>query len=206
MKPRKTGSRKAQPAASPRGSAAKPRRAIFLDRDGTICEEAGYLNHLRRFSMLPGSPQAIRALNARDIPVMVVTNQSGVARGFFPESLVQQVHDRMNAALRRRGARVDGIYYCPHQKKDRCKCRKPQPGMLQQAARDYRLHLPGSWVVSDRYADLLMAHRVGGYGALVLTGYGRGEYTWNRKKWARQPEVVAEDLAEAVAVILRRWK
>jgi len=183
-----------------------PRRAVFLDRDGTICEEAGYMNHLRRFAVLRHAPLAIRSLNAKDIPVIVVTNQSGVSRGFFPEALVGQIHDRMIASLRRWGAHVDGIYYCPHQKKDKCKCRKPNPGMLRQAAREHHLQLQGSWVVSDRYADLQMAHAVGGYGALVLTGYGRGEYTWNRKKWPRSPEVVAEDLAAAVAAILRRWK
>lgn len=206
MKPRKPGSHNAKTAAIAKRPADPPRRAVFLDRDGTICEEMGYLNHLRRFSVLRNAQIAVRSLNFKNIPVVVVTNQSGIARGFFPESLVHQVHDRMNASLRRLGAHVDAIYYCPHQKNDGCKCRKPQPGMLRQAAREHNLQLKGSWVVSDRYADLQMAHRVGGHGALVMTGYGRGEYTWNRKKWPRQPEVVAEDLAEAVAAILRRWK
>ena len=183
-----------------------PRRAIFLDRDGTICEEMGYMNHIRRFALLRNAPPAIRELNRREIPVIVVTNQSGVARGFFPEALVAQVHERMHAVLRRWGARVDGVYYCPHIKQDGCACRKPLPGMLRRAAREHNLQLKGSWVVSDRYADVQMAQSVGGHGALVLTGYGRGEYEWNRKKWRRQPDVVAEDLAEAVAVILRRWK
>ncbi len=185
---------------------ATPRRAVFLDRDGTICEELGYLNHLRRFHLFSFSAATIRRLNRKGIPVVVVTNQSGVSRGFFPERLVRAVHRRMNAVLRRGGARVDGIYYCPHEKKHRCQCRKPRPGMLRQAARDLNLQLRGSWLVSDRYDDIAMARRVGARGALVLTGYGRGESQWNRRKWPSPPDLVAEDLAEAVARILAKWE
>lgn len=205
MKPPKRGSPKSATPAGKRPPDAR-RRAIFLDRDGTICEEMGYMNHLRRFSVLRGAAQAIRALNIKDIPVIVVTNQSGVSRGFFPEALVHQVHERLRVSLLRWGAHVDGIYYCPHQKRHGCTCRKPLPGMMRRAAREHHLHLKGSWVVSDRYDDVKMAHSVGGRGALVMTGYGRGEYKWNRKKWPRPPDVVAEDLAAALAAILRRWK
>ncbi|MBI3404048.1 MAG: HAD family hydrolase [Acidobacteria bacterium] len=204
MKPPKRGSLK--PRRAPAGARNEtPRRAVFLDRDGTICEEMGYMNHLRRFSVLSGSREAIRALNNKGVPVIVVTNQSGVSRGFFPETLVHQVHERMKVSLLRRGAYVDGIYYCPHKKGDGCKCRKPLTGMIEQAAREHNLRLKGSWVVSDRYADLQMGHAVGAHSALVMTGYGRGEYTWNRKKWRRQPDVVAEDLGEVVRAILKRW-
>ena len=205
MPPSKRGSRKSPAVQHSRRRTDAPRRAVFLDRDGTICEEMGYMNHLRRFAILRNAPYAIRTLNDRGIPVIVVTNQSGVARGFFPEALVHEIHEMLRTRLSRFGARAEGIYFCPHIKADGCKCRKPLPGMLRRAAREHRIELRGSWVVSDRYADIEMAHRVGAHGALVLTGYGRGEYTWNRKKWPRQPEVVAEDLAEAVTAILRRW-
>lgn len=206
MKQHKTGSAKSTPRAKPSPAKAKPRRAVFLDRDGTVCEEVGYMNHIRRLEMLPGAAKAIRTLNRRGIPVVLVTNQSGVSRGFFPEKLVHSVHRKLTQLLRRQGARLAGVYYCPHQKADGCSCRKPLPGMLQQAAREHNLQLEGSWVVSDRYADVQMSHAVGGLGALVMSGYGRGEYTWNRKRWARPPDVVAEDLASAVRAILRRWK
>jgi D-glycero-D-manno-heptose 1,7-bisphosphate phosphatase len=179
---------------------------VFLDRDGTICEEVGYMNHLRRFRVLPGAARAIRRLNRQGIPVIVVTNQSGVARGFFPETLIHEVHEKLKVKLWGHWAAVDGIYYCPHKSADRCPCRKPLPGMLLRAAREHHVQLKGSWVVSDRYADLHMAHSVGAHSALVMTGYGRGEYQWNRKKWPRQPDVLAEDLAHAVPIILRRWK
>ena len=182
--------------------AAARRRGVFLDRDGTICEEVGYLNHLSRFRMYPFSAAAIRRLNEAGLAVIVVTNQSGVARGIFPESLVERVHERMVAELVAGGAHVDGIYYCPHGSEEACGCRKPHPGMLERAAREHSLELAGCYVVGDRYADLEMAHRAGGQGILVLTGYGRGEYELYRRAWPRPPDHVAENLADAVDFIL----
>ncbi len=179
------------------------RRAVFLDRDGTICEEMGYLNHISRFQMYPFAAAAIRRLNQAGVPVVVVTNQSGVARGIFPESLVHRVHEKMTAELAAAGARVDGFYFCPHRTEDACGCRKPHPGMLERAAREHALELAGSYVVGDRYDDFEMAQRVGGRGILVLTGYGRGEYELHRDTWPRQPDHVVEDLAEAVELILK---
>ncbi len=178
------------------------RPAVFLDRDGTIAEEMGYMNHPSRFHIFPFAAEAIRRLNQAGFPVVVVTNQSGVARGFFPETLVQQINEQMVRELAARGARIDAVYYCPHNLASNCDCRKPKPGMLERAAREHRLRLAGSWVVSDRYADVEMAHRVGARGILVLTGYGRGEFEWNRAGWPRPPEAVVADLAEAVDVIL----
>jgi D-glycero-D-manno-heptose 1,7-bisphosphate phosphatase len=183
---------------------SKPKRlAVFLDRDGTIAEEIGYLNHLSRFQMYPFSAAAIRRLNDAGLPVVVVTNQSGVARGFFPEELVHRVHERMIAELAAGGARLDAIYFCPHSSADDCACRKPRPGMLVRAAREHRLDLRGSWMVGDRYADLEMAHAVGSRSILVLSGYGRGEYEWNRSNWKRQPGHVVENLEKAVEIILK---
>lgn len=184
-------------------SSATPRRAVFLDRDGTICEEMGYLNHLTRFRMYPYAAVSIRRLNDAGHPVVVITNQSGVARGFFPEELVHRVHEKMAAELAAAGARVDGIYFCPHQGEDDCPCRKPRPGMLERAAREHNLALAGSFLVSDRYNDLEMARDAGGRGILVLTGYGRGEHEWNRSRWGHIPEFVAEDLSVAVDIILK---
>ena len=182
------------------------RRATFLDRDGTICEEMGYLNHISRFRLYPFAAAAIRRLNEAGLPVVVVTNQSGVARGVFPEELVHRVHERMTAEFAAAGARVDCIYYCPHRSEDACGCRKPHPGMLERAAREHALELAGSYVVGDRYADLEMAHEVGGRGILVLTGYGRGEYELHRGAWPRQPHRVVEDLAAAVNLILEELR
>ena len=181
-------------------------RAVFLDRDGTICEEMGYLNHISRFRMYPFAADAIRRLNQAGLPVIVVTNQSGVARGIFPESLVYRVHEKMIAELAVAGARVDGVYFCPHRSEDACGCRKPHPGMLERAAREHGLELAGSYVVGDRYDDLEMAERIGGRGILVLTGYGRGEYELYRAKRPKQTDRVAEDLSAAVNLILEELR
>jgi len=179
------------------------RRAVFLDRDGTIGEEMGYVNHIDRFQIFPFASEAIRQLNQAEIPVIVVTNQSGIARNIFPESLVHEVHKKMVAQLAAGGAWIDAIYFCPHKSEDACECRKPNPGLLQQAAREHGLDLPASWVVGDRYADLEMAHAAGARGMLVMTGYGRGEYELHRGTWPRQPDALAKSLSDAVRQILQ---
>lgn len=187
-------------------SDAAKRRAVFLDRDGTISEEMGYANHLSRFLVFPYAAAAIRRLNEARVPVIVVTNQSGVARGFFPESLVQETHAKMEAELAAGGAHLDGIYYCPHIRDDNCNCRKPLPGMLERAAAEHRLELKGSSLVSDRYDDIAMAQAAGCTGILVLSGYGRGEYEWNHRTWPRDPDAVVQDLTEAVNIICKNMK
>jgi D-glycero-D-manno-heptose 1,7-bisphosphate phosphatase len=179
------------------------RRAVFLDRDGTIGEEMGYVNHIDRFQIFPFAAEAIRRLNQAEIPVIVVTNQSGIARNIFPESLVHEVHKKMVSQLAAGGAWIDGIYYCPHKSEDVCDCRKPNPGMLERAAREHTLDLAASWVVGDRYGDLEMGFAAGARGILVMTGYGRGEYEFHRATWLRQPDVLAENLRDAVRCILQ---
>jgi D-glycero-D-manno-heptose 1,7-bisphosphate phosphatase len=176
--------------------------AVFLDRDGTVAGEVGYVNHIERFNIFPFAAAAIRRLNEARVPVIVVTNQSGVARGFFPESLIGEIHQKMSKQLALGGARVDGIYYCPHIREHNCRCRKPFPGMLEQAAKEHGLELAGSTLVSDRYDDISMAHGAGCKGILVLSGYGRGEYEWNRSRWPRMPDHVVEDLGMAVEIVL----
>ena len=163
----------------------------------------GYLNHLSRFRLLPGTAAAIRRLNEAAIPVVVVTNQSGVARGYFPEQLVRDVHERMKAELLEAGAWLDGVYYCPHVSSDACECRKPKTGMLKQAARELGLDLKKSFVVGDRQSDVELAHYAAARSVLVRTGFGEGELAWHAKNWAHQPEFVASDLLEAVDWILQ---
>lgn len=186
------------------------RRALFLDRDGTVAEEVGYINHLSRFRLYPWSAAAVRRINQAGLGAVVVTNQAGVARGYFAEELIGQVNKRMVEELARDGAHLDGVYYCPHHPdageppyRQRCRCRKPQPGMIERAVEELNLALEGSVVVGDRYGDVVMAHRLGLRGALVLTGYGRGEYEYQRHEWPRPPEWVAENLLEAVELILK---
>jgi len=182
------------------------RAAVFLDRDGVVSEEVGYLNHISRFRLLPGVPAAIRRLNEAHLPVVVVTNQSGVGRGYFPESLVREVHERMIVELDAQGARLDGVYYCPHVSADNCSCRKPKIGMVEDAARGLGLDLHCSFVVGDRAGDIALAHRAGCRSILVRTGYGEGELAWHGHRWPRQPDFVAADLTDAVVWILQETR
>ena len=182
------------------------RPAVFLDRDGTISEEVGYLNHVSRFRILPGVADAICRLNEAGLLVIVVTNQSGVGRGYFPESLVHTVHELMTQQLEAAGAHLDAVYYCPHTSVEGCDCRKPRPGMLDRAALEHSIDLHRSFVVGDRHGDIELARRAGACSILVRTGYGEGEYLWNAPKWRLQPDFVAADLADAVHWILRPTK
>ncbi|HYL62120.1 MAG TPA: HAD family hydrolase [Candidatus Methylomirabilis sp.] len=182
------------------------RPAVFLDRDGTIAEEVGYLNHVSRFRILPHVPDAIRKLNEAGMPVILVTNQSGVGRGYFPEALVHTVHELMTQQLAAVGARLDAIYCCIHASADDCPCRKPKTGMLDRAASEHAVDLRRSFVIGDRHTDIELAHRAGAKSILVRTGYGEGEYLWNGPKWTIQPDFVAADLADAVQWILRPTK
>lgn len=189
------------------------RVAVFLDRDGTINEQMGYLNHLSRFVMLPRAAEGIRLLNEHDIPVFVVTNQSGLARGYFPPSLLDEVHIKMNEMLAAKGARVDGIYICPHHPEAKeekyrlpCDCRKPKPGLFLKAAAEHDIDLAGSFVVGDRWSDLKGAAACDATGILVLTGYGRGDREYIGPTQKVQPAHVAEDLYAAAEWIISKVK
>ncbi len=185
--------------------------AVFLDRDGTINEQMGYINHIDRFILLPGAAEAIRTLNEHNIPVIVVTNQSGLARGYFPPSLLEKVHTKMERQLARAGANIDGLYICPHhpeakeeQYRKACNCRKPKIGLLEQAAAELNLDLSRSFMVGDRWSDLKCGIQAGATSILVLTGYGRGDLEYIGPRQEIQPTAVAEDLREAVGWILER--
>ncbi|MFQ3582558.1 MAG: HAD family hydrolase [Chloracidobacterium sp.] len=182
-----------------------PRRAIFFDRDGTLNEEVGYINHLSRFRLLPMAAAAVRAVKAAGWRAIVVTNQAGAARGYFPGWMIDAVHERLREDLAAAGAELDAVYVCPHHPtvgeppyRLDCACRKPKPGLLLQAAQDFGLDLTQCVVIGDRYSDVQLAHRVGARGVLVLTGYGRGEYEHYRDGWLRQPDFIAEDALAAV--------
>ena len=153
--------------------------------------------------MFPFAAEAIRKLNDADLPVIVVTNQSGVGRGFFAESMVHIVHEEMTQQLAAAGAHLTAIYYCPHTSDDDCECRKPKPGMIRQAAREHGVDMARSFVVGDRYGDVELAQANGGRGVLVRTGYGAEDLRVNSASWVQQPDFVADDLADAVDWILR---
>ncbi len=185
--------------------------AVFLDRDGTIIEEVGYLDNIGQLKLIPGAARAIGLLNKAGIPVIMITNQSGVARGYFSESVVEQLHQRLNELLETELAYLDAIYYCPHHPTEgtapyrrACNCRKPHPGMVEQAIDDLRLGKRRLFVVGDKCVDMELANRTGAEGILVLTGYGREEKKQLDKIGKAQPAYIATDLLQAIQWIISR--
>jgi D-glycero-D-manno-heptose 1,7-bisphosphate phosphatase len=189
------------------------RPAVFIDRDGTINEQMGYINHLKRFVILPGVPEAIRLLNEQGLLAVIVSNQSGVARGYFPVRVVHEVHAFLEEALRGKGALLDGIFFCPHHPRGivpeyarACDCRKPATGLIHQACEALDIDMSGSYMIGDRHLDIELAHRCGIRGILVETGYGLGEVDHILPGKALKPAHIARDLLAAVKWILGKEK
>lgn len=176
--------------------------AVFLDRDGTLNHDPGYLGDAARFRFLPGAVDAVKRLKGAGYRVFVVSNQSGIARGFFDEEDLRRVHDRMAAGLREAGVALDGIFYCPHLPEARCRCRKPSPRMVLDAAARYDIDLGRSYFVGDRSTDIETGKNAGCGTILVLTGAGRE--TQAELGADRFPDHVAADLASAADWILSR--
>jgi D-glycero-D-manno-heptose 1,7-bisphosphate phosphatase len=157
-------------------SSTRPKTAVFLDRDDTIIRDPGYLSDPSVIDILPGAAEALQVLNESGIPVIIITNQSGIARGFFTEETLAAIHKRLTDLLAGQGARIDAIYFCPHHPEGireeyriACTCRKPQPGLLIRAAEDFGLDLMHCYLVGDKPIDIETIHRVGGKGILVGT-------------------------------------
>jgi len=184
--------------------------AVFLDRDGTIIEDRGYLNHPDLLELIPNAAEAIASLNRAGLKTIVVSNQSGVARGFFPESLLAVLHEKMLALLSEKDARIDAVYYCPHHPhvgeppyRTNCDCRKPKTGMLERAANDFSLDVARSYLIGDKVSDMQTAMNAGCKALLVMTGYGRGEWEFNRSRLEKEPDYLAADLFDAAQWIVK---
>jgi D-glycero-D-manno-heptose 1,7-bisphosphate phosphatase len=153
--------------------------AVFLDRDGTLIEEVDYLERVEQVALYSWSIDGVRLLNRAGIRVFVVTNQAGVARGYFTESVVADVHRHIDSLLASGGARIDAYYYCPHHPEGAvetyrrsCDCRKPGRGLVDRAAREFGIDPSRSFVVGDRWLDIQLARAVGARAVLVRTGFG----------------------------------
>jgi D-glycero-D-manno-heptose 1,7-bisphosphate phosphatase len=185
-----------------------PQPAIFLDRDGTINEDTGYVSSPGELIIYPYAAEAVRLINEAGLKVIVITNQSGIARRLYTEDALDAIHNRMIEELARAGAHIDAIYYCPHHPRigderyrKACDCRKPATGMLLSAAREHDIELSSSYVIGDKSSDINLATNAGAKGVLVLSGYGR-ETIANRDLWPCAPAFVADDLLAAVKQIL----
>jgi len=183
-------------------------RAVFLDRDGTVNREVDVLRDLNQLRVLPGVPKAIREFNRLGFLVIIVTNQAVIARGWLKPKDIDEIHDVLCVRLRRYGAHVHAVYYCPHHPnanlkkyRMRCVCRKPMPGMLTQAMKDFKITSRGSFMVGDKTGDILAGKKAGLTTILVETGYAGKD-----NEYSVQPNFTARTLSEAVRIIKRYGK
>ncbi len=176
---------------------------IFLDRDGTINEEMGYINHTDRFIIFPFVIESLRIFKKLKYLVIIVTNQSGIARGYFSENLLNDVHNKLKRTLNKSGVGVDAIYYCPHHPKEGsekhrkdCHCRKPKPGMIEKAMLDFDIDLNNSFMIGDRFKDVVFGKKMNLKTGFVKTGYGSGEFEYQKENWPFQPDIIGDNLLE----------
>jgi histidinol-phosphate phosphatase family protein len=178
------------------------RRAVFLDRDGTINEEVNYLSDISQVKILPKSAEAIKLLNEHGFIIIIITNQSGVARGYFSEKTLKEIHNHLKSELQKDGAAVDAIYFCPHHPDDGCGCRKPTLGLIKKAVEDWNINLTSSFMVGDKLVDVETGKRAGCQTVLVLTGYGEKEAK-EMEKSDTHPDHIAKDLYQAALWIIK---
>ncbi len=188
----------------------KKHSAIFLDRDGTLNEEVGYLDDDDKLAIFPEAFEAVRLINQSGMKTVVITNQAGVAKGFFTEDFVRHINGRIQEMLLDQGAVIDRFYYCPHHPTEGvdpyrriCDCRKPEPGLLKQAAADLDIDLARSYMIGDHLRDVETAHRVGAKGILVMTGHGSDQLKTAEVSASNQPDFIATGILEAVNWILK---
>ena len=172
----------------------KRQKAIFLDRDGTLCEEVNYLSRPEDLRLFPFSAEAVRLLNENGFLVILITNQSGIARGFFDEKTLHEIHAKLKNELAESDAKLNAIYFCPHNPTDNCACRKPKIGMIERATSDFSLDLESSWIIGDKAIDVETGFNAQIKTALVLTGYGQTEV----EKLKKKPDLIAENLLQIV--------
>jgi histidinol-phosphate phosphatase family protein len=175
--------------------------AVFLDRDGTVNVDFGFVARPEDVKLLPGVAEAIKRLNEADIPVFVISNQSGVGRGYYGVEAVARVNQEVESQLAKAGAKVQGFFFCPHAPEAHCECRKPKLGMLRQAQKEWEVDLEKSYVVGDKPSDAELGRNARGKGILVLSGQTKPEEI---ASWKVQPDFVAKDLLEAVEWILKK--
>jgi len=178
-------------------SSVPKKKAVFVDRDGTLIEEVNFLSRIEDLLFFPFTDEAVTTLKDRGYLVIVVTNQSGIGRGIYTEDDMHRIHDEIQARL---SSSVDAFYFCPHRPDEGCRCRKPGLGMIEFACGDFDIDLANSWMVGDKDLDVETGLDAGMRTAMVLTGYGES----HSKSLTRKPDVIVENLLEATLVIAAR--
>jgi len=186
------------------------RPVVFLDRDGTLNEEIGYIHDISMLNLINGAAESVQKLNAANVAAVLVSNQTGAARGFYGVEHIQKLNERLIKLLEDKGAHLDALYYCPHLETGRvpelsikCNCRKPEPGLVQRAFEENPdLDRRRSYVVGDKASDVELAKNCGAKGILVKTGYGQA-VSDGRYQWKVEPDYLAHNISDAVNWILK---
>lgn len=178
------------------------RRAVFLDRDGTLNEDPGYFHEADKLVILPGVPEALQNLKAAGFLLIVITNQGAIGKGMYPLKDMQDVHEALQVRLAPFDAQIDAFFYCPHVEEENCPCRKPKPGMIIAARDKFDIELGESYVVGDKISDLEAGRAAGCHTVLVLTGHGKGEQEEARAKRLNVADIVVKDMGRAAKAIV----
>lgn len=191
----------------------KHKKAVFIDRDGTINEEVGHINHESRFVLIPGTIKALKILQDLGFEIIILSYQPGIAQGLFSCELVEKVHESFKRRCSYLNIKITEMYYCPHDKfgkiekyRIECSCKKPNNGLITKAVSDHKIDLNQSYLIADNYESITMGREANITSIMVLTGYGLGEYEYNRLNWIKRPNFIARDLLDSVNWIIQQQK
>ena len=179
-------------------------KAVFVDRDGTINVNVEYLDDPKKLKIYPGVAEGLKKLKENSFKIIVITNQSGIARGFFSEERLKEIHQKMREELSKKGATIDGIYYCPHHPDDGCDCRKPNTGLFKKAVKEHNIDITSSYVIGDRMLDIEAGFKIGL--KTVLVPEKKEKVKKEMKKSKIKPDYLCNDFYSGVKWILKNNK
>ena len=178
-------------------------KAVFIDRDGTINIDGPYLDDPDKFEMYSGVGEGVKKLKDDGFKVIVMTNQSGIARGYFTEDVLLNIHERMKMEFNKFDVKLDGIYYCPHHPDDGCDCRKPKTGLFEKAIEEYNIDVNQSYMIGDKILDIVAGQKIGVKTVLIPEAHARDDFISTKNEWECHPDYVGDDFVDAVEWILK---
>ena len=178
-------------------------KAVFIDRDGTINVDVHYLDDLNKFEMYHGVGEGVKKLKENGFKIIVITNQSGIARGYFTEKQLLNIHERMEKEFQKFDVLLDGIYYCPHHPDDNCNCRKPNTGLFEKAINEHNIDVKSSYMLGDKILDVGVGKKIGVRTIIIPELHGRVGFLSKKNEWEYNPDYIADDFMDAVGWILK---
>lgn len=181
-------------------------KAVFIDRDGTINIDVHYLDDPNKFEMYSGVAEGIKKLKENGFKIIITTNQSGIARGYFTEEQLSKIHERMKKEFQKFNVKLDGIYYCPHHPNDNCDCRKPKIGLFKKAIKEHNINIKKSYVIGDKILDIAAGKKIGAITILVPEPHTKEEFLSRKNEWSYSPDYIADNFITAVKWILEHCR